>query len=147
WGHALRLAGTAKSLPFVLARDPYPRDAFRFGAVVAAAVADPSFQKKKLVLTARVADAQARSLRATLLYEARLSAMRLLLATPENVDAGTFEELSARVFGAPLPPALRGAWPEPRICELARFDAILLAHAFARALVERFDEDWFSNPK
>jgi hypothetical protein len=147
WGHSLRLAGTAKSLPFVLARDPYPRDAYRFGALLAEAVADPIFQKKRLGISARAAAAQSRTLRETLLYEARLHAMRFLLAAPENVDAGTFEELSARVFGAPLPAALRFAWPEPRICELARLDAVLLAHGFARDLVERFDEDWFANPK
>jgi hypothetical protein len=147
WGHSLRLAGTAKSLPFVLARDPYPRDAFRFGAVLALAVADPLFQKKKLGLGARAAEPQARALRETLLFEARMHAMRFLLAVPVEIDAGVFEELTARVFGAPLPRALRHAWPEPRICELARLDAVLLAHEFARDLVERFDEDWFANPK
>jgi hypothetical protein len=147
WGHALRLAGTAKSLPFVLARDPYPRDAYRFGALLAATVADPIFQKKRLGISARVAAAQARTLRETLLYEARLHAMRFLLTQPENIDPGTFEELSTRVFGAPLSSALRFAWPEPRICELARLDAVLLAHSFAKDLVERFDEDWFANPK
>lgn len=147
WGHSLRLAGTAKSLPFVLARDPNPRDAYRFGSLLATAVADPIFQKKRLGISARVAEAQARTLRETLLYETRLHAMRFLLAQPSNVDPVTFEELSARVFGVPLPPALRFAWPEPRICELARLDAVLLAHAFACDLVERFDEDWFVNPK
>lgn len=147
WGHSLRLAGTAKSLPFVLARDPYPRDAYRFGSLLAAAVADPIFQKKRLGITARVAAAQSRTLRESLLYETRLHAMRFLLAVPENVDPGSFEELSARVFGAPLPPSLRFAWPEPRICELARLDAVLLADTFAKDLVDRFDEDWFLNPK
>jgi hypothetical protein len=147
WGHSLRLAGTARALPFVLARDPYPRDAYRFGALLATAVGDPIFQKKRLGLSARVAAAQARALRETLLHETRLHAMRFLVALPSNVDPGTFDELSVRVFGAPLPPALRFAWPEPRICELARLDAVLLAHGFARDLVERFDEDWFANPK
>lgn len=147
WGHALRSAGTARSLPFVLARDPYPRDAFRFGALLAVAVADPLFQKKKLGLSSRSAAAQSRALRATLLFEARLQAMRFLLAVPETIDPGTFEELGARVYGAPLPRALRHAWPEPRICELARLDAVIGVHAFERDLVERFDEDWFANPK
>lgn len=147
WGHGLRTAGTARSLPFVLARDPYPRDAYRFGSLFATTVADPLFQKKKLAISARVASAQSRLLRETLLYEARLHAMRFLLAQPVEIDRGTFEELTARVFGAALPPALRHAWPEPRICELARLDAVLLTHAFARDLVERFDEDWFANPK
>lgn len=147
WGHSLRIAGTAKSLPFVLARDPYPRDAYRFGSLLAAVVAGPIFQKKRLGISARVAAAQARTLRETLLYEARLHAMRFLLAKDENVDPVTVEELSSRVFGAPLPASLRFAWPEPRICELARLDAVILAHGFERDLVERFDEDWFLNPK
>ncbi len=147
WGRALRLAGTARSLPFVLARDPYPVDAHRFGDVLALAVADPVFQKKKLGVSARVAAAQARSLRTTLLSATRQTAVRLLLAASESIDAGTFEELTARAFGAPLPPELRDAWPEPRADEPARLVALLSAHAFEGDLRSRFDEDWFLNPE
>ncbi len=147
WGRALRLAGTARSLPFVLARDPYPVDAHRFGDLLALAVADPIFQKKKLGVSARVASAQSRSLRTSLLAAARETAVRFLLAATESVDAGAFEELTARAFGAPIPGALRDAWPEPRADEPARLVALLAVHAFEADLRSRFDEDWFQNPK
>lgn len=52
-----------------------------------------------------------------------------------------------RVFGAPLPSALRDAWPELRRDESARFVAALRAHGFVRDLVARHDEDWFENPR
>lgn len=147
WGRALRLAGTARSLPFALARDPYAADAHRFGDLLALAVADPIFQKKKLGVSARVAAAQARSLRTTLLAEARETAVRFLLGAAESIDPGSFEELTARAFGAPLPRDLRDTWPEPRAFEPARLVALLAVHAFENDLRSRFDEDWFLNPK
>jgi hypothetical protein len=147
WGRALRLAGTARSLPYVLARDPHAESAHRFGGVLARAVADPLFQKKRLGVSARAAAAQSRALRASLLTAARIAAVRFLLASAETTDAPTFEELTARAFGAPLPRALRDAWPAPRADEATRLAGLLATEAFERDLVHRFDEDWFANPR
>jgi hypothetical protein len=147
WGYALREGGTARSLPFALARDPYATAAHLFGAALAIAVADPVFQKRRLRLAARTGAAQSRALRLVLLHEARFAAMRLLLAAQERVSADDFEELGTRVFGAPLPAALRDAWPQARCDDSARFVAVLRAHTFVRELVSRHDEDWFENPR
>ena len=147
WGFALREGGTARSLPFALARDPYAAPAHLFGAALAIAVADPVFQRKRLALAARTASAQSRALRIALLFGARWAAMRLLLAASERVATDDFEELGARVFGAPLQSALKDAWPEARRDESARFVALLRSHAFVGDLVARHDEDWFLNPR
>lgn len=64
----------------------------------------------------------------------------------EQTSPSTFEELTARAFGRPLPPAMRDAWPTPRVDDASRFLALLSVHPFVRGLVERFDDDWFRNP-
>lgn len=147
WGFAWRTSGAPRSMAFGLARDPYPASAFRFAFALAYVVAEPSFQKRALELPSRLANAQSRVLRASMFHHARLIAARALLAAEENVTESTFEELGARLFGAPLPAAMRDAWPDPRVTESARLDALLGTRAFLGQLVDRYDEDWFRNPK
>lgn len=146
WGFSFRREGVARSLLFALARDPYPTSAHRFGFAFAAAVADPTFQRRSLDVSPRFGGAQTRALRTTLFLETRLVAVRFLLNSEEQTSPSTFEELTARVFGRPLPPAMRDAWPTPRADDASRFLALLSVHSFVRGLVERFDDDWFRNP-
>lgn len=147
WGFAWRIAGTPRPMPFGLARDPYPVPAFRFGFALAGVVAHPAFQKRALDLPSRIATAQSRMLGASMFMNARTVAARALLASDESVSHVAFEELTSRVFGAPLPASMRDAWPEPNVAEPARLVGMLGARAFVRDLVERYDEDWFRNPK
>jgi hypothetical protein len=147
WGFAWRTAGTPRSMPFGLARDPYPVPAHRFGFALAAVVAEPSFQKRALDLPSRLAGDQSRVLRGTMLLHARTVAARALLASQEHVSDSLFEELGVRLFGAPLPASMRDAWPEPDLADPVRLVALLTAHPFVRDLVHRFDDDWFRNPK
>jgi hypothetical protein len=147
WGFAWRSRGAPRTMPFALARDPSPASAFRFGFALSAVVASPLFQARALELPARVAASQARALGASMLLHARALSARALLAHEERVPATLFEELTARVFGAPLPAALSDAWPEPAVAEPARLVGLLGARPFVRDLVERYDEDWFRNPK
>jgi hypothetical protein len=147
WGFAWRTAGTPRSMPFGVARDPYPIPAFRFGFALGSVIAEPCFQKRALDLPSRLADAQSRVLRGAMFLHARTVAARALLASQEQVSPSLFEEVSLRLFGAPLPASLRDAWPEPDPAEPARLVALLGTHAFVRDLVNRFDDDWFRNPK
>jgi hypothetical protein len=147
WGFAWRTAGTPRSMPFALARDPYPASAYRFGFTLGFVVAEPSFQRRVLDLAPRLAGAQARVLHTSMFLHARTVAARAVLASEETVSASLFEEITARVFGAPLPAALRNAWPEHDVSEPARLVGLLGTQAFTRNLVERYDEDWFRNPK
>ncbi len=143
FGFAFRAAGPAPSLPFALASDPSPVDAHRYAAVFGALSASPEFQRRALGNVARVAAAQARTMARSLLLTARFTAARALLAR----DPGRFEELMVDVFGAALPDALALAWPAPRDDEPARVIALLTALPLARELVDRFDADWFRNPR
>src|SRR5262249_52423091 len=81
-----------------------------------------------------------RVLTKTLLFEARLSACRVLFA-PDRAD-----ELAHDLFGDQAV-VLSGAWPRARDDEPSRARALATALDLARELVERFDEDWFANPR
>ena len=143
FGFALRTAGPAPSLPFALARDPSHVDAHRYANVFASLACSAEFQRRALGNVARVAAAQARVMGRSLFFSARLAAARVLLAH----DADRFEELTTDVFGAALPAALARAWPAVRDDEPARAVALFTSLPLARELVDRFDADWFRNPR
>jgi len=147
WGFAWRMSSAPRSMAFGLARDPYPVPAFRFGFALASVVAEPSFQKHVLELPSRLANGQGRTLRMTMFHHARMVAARALLASEPRVSPTTFEEMSARLFGVPLPESVCEAWPDPRPTDASRLVALLGTRAFLGQLVDRYDEDWFRNPR
>jgi hypothetical protein len=143
FGRALPTAFVPRELPFALAHDPQPIAAHRLGFTLGALVARADFQRTALGVSRRAADAQARVLARTALLEARVVAARWL-ARNESFD---FEGQTARLFGAPLARAFAGAWPASRDDDSARLVALVTAHALGRELVERFDVDWWKNPR
>jgi hypothetical protein len=72
---------------------------------------------------------------------------------PDVARDDELEELTARLFGAPLSRGLAVAWSfggfsgNVRIDAPARLVAAVRTHEFVRGLVDRFDEDWFDNPR
>lgn len=141
WGRALRLGSVPRSLPFGLARDPYPVEAFAHGALLASVVAGPVFAKRKLGLSGKVAEAQARPLARALFL-----ALRRQAASVVGID----EDLSARLHGVPLPSSLRALGTfsgNDRVDGPARLLGLLRGDRLARSLVERHDVDWFDNPR
>ncbi len=147
FGRAVRLGGGA-GMPFALAREPAFVAAHRFGFVFAGLPSDPEWQSRALGLGRRASLAQARVLARGALLEARMVAARLLLgdeAAPAAADV--FDELGPRLFGASLDSRLRGAWPAARPDEPARFIALLQSLGMSRGLRDRFDVDWFRNPR
>lgn len=145
WGYALRVGSTAKSLPFGLARDPEPTEAFLYGDLLALAISGRVFQRRKLDVAARVAEAQERMLART-----RFVALRELAALVVDDDP---EARTARLYGQPLPRALGEAWARGGISGRirsdagARFIAALRAYDLRDDLVRNHDEDWFDNPR
>jgi hypothetical protein len=147
-GFALRSARPSASVPYALAREPAFVAAHRLGFVVGSLPADPVFQMRALGVGRRVAAAQARALARTGFLEARLHALRVLLgddAAPAPRDL--FDEVTARTFGRSIDPGLRGAWPLAREDEPARWLALLGSVRASEALRNRFDVDWFRNPR
>jgi hypothetical protein len=145
---SLALAGSAGPPLFSLAREPGFVAAHRLAWVFGALPADAHWQQRTLGLGRRTALAQARVLARTALFEARLQAARALLGDDAAAATGdTFDEVTMRVFGAPLDPRLRGAWPAAREDEPARLVALLQARPFSAGLRDRFDADWYRNPR
>ncbi len=138
WGFSRRQNGAPRSLPFALARDPYSLPAHRFAFACATALASPVFGKKVLGLPARLAEAQSRALLISLFFGARTLAARVLVASGADV-----EEITTRLFGQPL----YVAFPSVRIDDHARVVAALDTLGFVTDLVNRFDDDWFRNPR
>jgi hypothetical protein len=147
-GFAVRDASVARATPFVLGHDSGARDSHRLGFVLAALAGDVEWQVRALGVGRRAAEAQARVFARTALVYVRLSAARLLLgddADPAPRDR--FDELGARVLSASLDGRLRGAWPAARDDEPARFVALLEAYDLTTFLRDRFDLDWYRNPR
>jgi hypothetical protein len=153
WGAALRLAGTARSLPFALARDPYPTEAHVVGGAVAIALGSAAFARRKLGVSKRGGDGHVRGVARVLFNALRAMAGGILVAMRPPLESDLVEELGARIFGAPLPRALGAVWSYGSFSGAlpvdlpARLLGATRAHAFAADLVARFDEDWFDNPR
>ena len=147
-GRAVRAASIPGAIPFAVGHDPWSAGAHRLGAVFAALAADPELYVRGLHTSRRVAAAQARTLAATILVDTRLEAARVLLGDDARfAPPDVFDEVTMRVFGAPLDMRLSGAWPRVRIDEPERWTAVLEARAARAALRDRFDVDWFRNPR
>ncbi|HLK35371.1 MAG TPA: hypothetical protein VKU41_01380 [Polyangiaceae bacterium] len=147
FGFAVR-AATARAVPFALGREPDAISAHRLGWVFGALASDEAFFVRSLGVGVRRAAAQARLLARTALLETRLTAARVLLGDDARFAArDLFEEVVPRVFGSPLAPSLRGAWPTCREDEPSRFLALLETPRLRGALRDHFDVDWFVNPR
>jgi hypothetical protein len=148
FGFAARVALTPERTLFALAREPAFIGAHRFAFLFGALVSDPEFHVRALGLGKSAARAQARVLTRTVLFEARTRAARLLLGDEAAfAPADLYSELTVRLFGSPLDERFRGAWPPPREDEPARFVGMLQAGGLRRDLRDRFDIDWFHNPR
>jgi|CZKU01.1.fsa_nt_gi hypothetical protein len=147
FGFAVRLACSDRAMPFTLAREPAFAAAHRFAFVAGALASDPEFQVRALGIGRRSAGAQARVLARTSLFEARLTAARVLLGDDLGPARDVFDDVTARLFGAPLDSRLHGAWPLARADEPGRWLGLLRAPELRRALRDEFDIDWFRNPR
>ncbi len=148
FGHAVRVAGAAPSLPFAWVHDPAAVDPHRFALVFGGLPAQVAFQRRVLGLSARVAAAQTRAMWRVNLLEVRAIAVRALLTDPlAFAGAGDFEELTGALFGVPLPGDLRGAWPSRHPDGWVPLLAVATVPSLAKDLVSRYDDDWFKNPR
>lgn len=148
FGFAFRVAAAPKVAPFAMAHEPGARWAHSAGATFASLAADPEWQTRALGVGKRTALAQSRVLARTLLLGVRLQAARVLLGDAADfAPRDRFAELGTRLFGAELDARLGGAWPEARADDASRLLGAIESHGFVRELRERFDADWFRNPR
>jgi hypothetical protein len=150
-GRAFAEASAPPSAPFVMAHPPFDLRVARRSALFGGLLADPLFGARALGLGRDRARAQAREIARGALVWLRLLAMRVklrgALVLPLKERNDRFEEETARALGAPLPSALLGVVPKLEAGDVTRFFGALLSAVDRRRLVERFDEDWFRNPR
>ncbi|AKT44226.1 hypothetical protein [Chondromyces crocatus] len=160
FGAALSDACMPRTAPFALTRSPFDVRRARRAALFAALPADPVFCVKHLGLGRARARDQARVVARALLLTLRLDAAQLRLTQGHRVglpgnpllmgrrEGGEhFEEETRRALGIPLPAELVGVVPALDAGVSVHLLGALLAACDRYALVQRFDEDWFRNPR
>jgi hypothetical protein len=150
FGAAWAEADVPRAAPFVLVHPPFDLRRARRAALFGALPADPVFSVRALGLGRDRARAQAREIAEALLLSLRLDAARVLMrgsvALSMRAQQERFEELTDRAFGTPIPGRLIGVLPSLDPGDPVRLLGALLAASDRRALVERFDDDWFKSP-
>lgn len=149
FGDAYARADVPRAAPFVLARRPVDLRCARRAALFASLIADPVFCARALGLGPVDAADQARASARALVVSLRLDAARLLArCSPGSASqrASAWEEATELALGAPIPAALAGLVPRSHEAEIARLCGSLLALTDRRALIERYDSDWFRSP-
>lgn len=151
FGEAYAAADVPPTAPFVVSRHPFDTRLARRAALFGALPADPTFTRVALGLGRSRALEQARHVARALLFELRLRAVRVLAASNQQAELSErkahFEALSERAVGAALPGSLVGLVPRLVPSDPTTLIGGLMAISDARRLRERFDEDWFRNPR
>lgn len=150
FGAAFARESGPRSSPFVIARAPFDARVERRAALFAGLAADPVFHARALGLGRDRARDQARAVARAMARSLRLDAARVLLRgallLPARQQATRFEERTFEALGAPIPASLAGLVPRLGPGDAARLAGAIAAARDRRALVERFDEDWWKSP-
>lgn len=154
-GVTLRLHGRDSKVPFASHAPPHDRRAYVLGEAFMALASTPVFHARARGLARPKAVSSARRLVTTRLLERRHLALRVRLAVELEKGRRSFLE----AFESSAPDALGGETPRALAAFLgapgplgpaedaARFESFAEGDALARSLTERFDDDWWRNPK
>jgi hypothetical protein len=146
-GRAVALVHASPALPVALRQPTVASVARAVGALAVLRFAEPAFLRRVRGLVRKDAEQVARGAAAFALFDARLAAAAVL-ARPLRGGEGVARaaDLAVRALTMPLPEAL-GAALVLRLSPGGPFRALAHAPAVVWALRERFDEDWFVNPR
>ena len=154
-GVALRIHGRDAKAPYASHTVPHDRRPFVVGEAFLALASTAVFHARARGVARIKAEASARRLETTRLLERRHLALRVCLGAALAENRRTFlerfEALAPRAIGAETPRALAtllGApGPTGPADDAARLQAIDEGALLAKELVDRFDVDWWRNPK
>lgn len=146
-GRALGLAHASSALPLALRFPSVGTVARSIGALATQRLLEPHFLRRLRGLSGRESDVVARVACAFFLLDSRLSAASVLLRTlgPEAPIERAGEVVERALLG-PISPGI-GAALVVRIAPGGPLRAKIHAPALAWALRERFDGDWYLNPR
>jgi hypothetical protein len=138
-----------RATPFALARAPHDPLLFRRSALFATLVLEPAFHRRRLGLSPPAARQQVRTLGRAFAAWVRDAAFRCHLPAlaRSNNRVADFAELTERVFGRPSRSGWFGRVPRLDVEARHRLAGLLGSTRDRRTLRERFDEDWFDNPR
>jgi hypothetical protein len=135
------------ALPFALRQPTVASVARAVGALAVLRLAEPGFLRRQRGLVRKDAEQAARAAATFALFDARFAAAAVL-ARPLRAGEGTAlaAALAVRALTQPLPEALAAALVL-RLSPGGPFRAQAHAPGLVWALRERFDEDWYANPR
>jgi hypothetical protein len=146
-GRAVALVHASPALPVPQRQPSVASVARSLGALAVLRLAEPAFLRRQRGLSRKESEQVARAAAAFALFDARLAAAAVL-ARPLRAGEGVARaaSLAVRALTQPLPEAL-GAALVLRLSPGGPFRAHAHAPALVWALRERFDEDWYANPR
>jgi hypothetical protein len=144
---ALAHAHASSALPHALRHTPVGSVARALGALAGLLFTDPMFLRKTRGLSARESHTVARLATAFVLADSRLSAAAVLARTiTSSGDLERASALAGRALVGSLPTGW-GACLALRLSPGGPMRGKSMAPAFSYCLRERFDADWFLNPR
>ena len=151
FGEAFGELAASSTPPFVLTRPMVDLRPLRIGALLGGLAGEAVFARRVLGLGPGPARDHARTFARAAVAGGRLGAAavrtrRSLLPPRDDLDDRFCDE-TARAWGEPLPAELAGVLPRITEATPARFAAGLLAALDRSRMIERFDEDWYRNPR
>ncbi len=135
--------------PFSLCRVPRDGLVHRRSALFGSLALSAPFHQRRFGVAAHVAREEVRAVaRASVLW-LRLAALRVLVQSELLTEhrAQAFEETTHRIFGRPWPGRLAAVVPRLVPDAAERLVGVLRGERDRRALRDRFEEDWFDNPR
>ena len=141
-----RVAVIAPGRAFAFTHEPWGAHPLRRGALFGSLVADPAFLQKQLGFSKDDARRTGRALAATLLAQTRLDAAQSLLDLA-SASAAAGQEAIEYALKVRVAEGLSAVLPKPAVLAPVRFAAALLAAGDRDDLRDRFDDDWFRNPR
>ena len=146
-GRAVGYTHASPALPFALRHPSVATLPRALGSLGVLRFVEPLFLRRVRGLSRRECEQVARQAAAFALLDARLAASAVLargLQGPEALSSAA--DLADKALGRPLPRGI-GAWLVLRLSPGGPFRAKAHALGIAATLRERFDEDWFLNPR
>jgi hypothetical protein len=150
FGTALHRGAVAlDGLPFFLRERPYDAACASYGTLFASLLASVPFLRRRLGLGTATAREQARMMALAMLVHTRVAAIKAAVASCPDQERASHAHTSVgvRALLTTLPEELTGVVPRYDPRAVSKLTGIMVGAALREQLEERFDEDWFDNPR
>jgi hypothetical protein len=145
-GRALAGAMASVALPYALRSPPIGSVARTIGTSIATLASDQAFLRRARDLGSKTAEASARRAGAVLVLDTRLQ-VAAFLARDARSDPEAASDRVSRAVAVSVPPPLAALAVATPAALGPRMMGRLTGLALSAAMRERYDEDWFRNPR